>query len=164
MFAPNEPGISDAGLPNDSAARIIALSWQTATIEDMRNTSAIGNKTAGIVLAALLQTGQRPLLPFGDGYPYDIALDDDGRLMRVQCKTGRLLNGAVYFPTSIWCRGNKYRPYRNDVDYFGVYCPDTQEVYLVPVGDVPDRGASLRVEAPRNNQTKGVRWAKDYVI
>jgi len=133
-------------------------------IEDVRNTSAVGNRTAGIVLAALLQTGHRPLLPFGDGHPYDIALDDDGRLMRVQCKTGRLIKGAVYFPTSIWCRGNKYRPYRNDVDYFGVYCPGTEQVYLVPVGDVPDRGASLRVEAPRNNQSKGVRWAKDYVI
>jgi hypothetical protein len=33
----------------------------------------MGNRTAGIVLAALLQAGQLPLLPFGDGYPYGLA-------------------------------------------------------------------------------------------
>jgi hypothetical protein len=57
-----------------------------------------------------------------------------------------------------------WRPYRDDVDYFGVYCPDTDAVYLVPITDVPDRGACLRVKPTKNNQAKGVRWAKDYVL
>lgn len=140
------------------------MSVALRTLDHVRKTSAIGNLTTGIVLAALLETGHRPLLPFGDGHPYDIALDSDGRLMRVQCKTGRLIKGAVCFPTSIWCRGNKYRSYRGDIDYFGVYCPDTKQVYLVPVGDVPDRSASLRVDPPANSQTKGIRWAIDYEI
>ena len=138
-------------------ARVLNLTY-------VRDTSAIGNRTTGIVLSALLQAGHRPLLPFGDGHPYDLAFDQNGELRRVQCKTGRMMNGAVYFPTSIWCRDNKWRPYRNDVDYFGVYCPDTDAVYLVPITDVPDRGACLRVERAKNNQAKGVRWAKDYVL
>jgi len=45
-----------------------------------------------------------------------------------------------------------------------VYCPDTDAVYLVPITDVPDRGACLRVKPTKNNQAKGVRWAKDYVL
>jgi hypothetical protein len=36
--------------------------------------------------------------------------------------------------------------------------------YLVPITDVPDRGACLRVKPTKNNQAKGVRWAKDYVL
>ena len=28
----------------------------------------------------------------------------------------------------------------------------------------PDCGACLRVEPTKNNQAKGVRWAKDYVL
>ena len=64
-------------------------------IDNVRNTSEIGNRTEGIVLAALLQAGYRPLLPFGDGHPYDIAFDDGGKLSRAQCKTGRLIRGAV---------------------------------------------------------------------
>ena len=70
----------------------------SVTVNGMRQTSATGNRTAGFVLAALLEAGYRPLLPFGDGHPYDIAFDDDGRLLRVQCKTGRLIKGAVCFP------------------------------------------------------------------
>jgi hypothetical protein len=30
--------------------------------------------------------------------------------------------------------------------------------YLVPIADVPDRGACLRVKPTKNNQAKGVRW------
>ena len=131
----------------------------------MRDTSSVGNKTEAIVLAALVQAGYSPLLPFGGGHPYDIALDDDGRLIRIQCKTGRLLKqGTIFFPTASWCRNMSYRSYRGYVDLFGVYCPATKEVYLVPIGDVPDRAAYLRVEPTRNGQEKGVRWAQDYVI
>ena len=36
--------------------------------------------------------------------------------------------------------------------------------YLVPITDVPDLGACLRVKPAKNNQAKGVRWAKDYVL
>jgi hypothetical protein len=33
-----------------------------------------------------------------------------------------------------------------------------------PITDIPDRGACLRVKPTKNNQAKGVRWAKDYVL
>jgi hypothetical protein len=131
----------------------------------MRNTSSIGNKSEAIVLAALVHAGYSTLLPFGGGRPYDIAIDVGDKLLRVQCKTGRLLKeGVVFFPTAIWCRNMSYRSYRGDVDFFGVYCPATEQVYLVPIADVPARAASLRVVPPKNGQTRGVRWAKDYVI
>jgi hypothetical protein len=131
----------------------------------MRDTSSIGNKTEAMVLAALVQVGYNPLIPFGGGHPYDIALDDGGKLLRIQCKTGRLLKeGAIFFPTAIWCRNLSYRSYRGDVDLFGVYCAATGQVYLVPIADVPEKAASLRVVPPRNGQTRGIRWAKDYVI
>lgn len=131
----------------------------------VRDTSSIGNQTEAMVLSALVQVGYRPLLPFGAGQPYDIALDDGGKLLRVQCKTGRLMKeGVIFFPTASWCRNMSYRSYRGDVDLFGVYCPGTAEVYLVPIDDVPGRVASLRVAPPRNGQITGVRWARDYVI
>jgi hypothetical protein len=63
----------------------------------------------------------------------------------LRCYTSALVKGAVVFPTAIMCRNNMYRSYRGDVDYFGVYCPGTAQVYLVPIADVPDRAANLRV-------------------
>jgi len=121
----------------------------------MRDTSSIANKTEAVVLAALVQAGYCPLLPFGGGHPYDIALDQGSELIRIQCKTGRLLKeGVVFFPTAIWCRNMSYRSYRGDIDASGVYCPGTGEVYLVRIRDVPDRAAYLRVE-PKEWSGKG---------
>lgn len=45
-----------------------------------------------------------------------------------------------------------------------VYCPQTHEVYLVPVSDVPESSVNLRIDAPMNNREKGIRWAKSCVI
>jgi hypothetical protein len=92
-------------------------------------------------------------------------VDQDGELRRVQCKTGRLVRGAVVFATTRYT-GRKHRTYQeHEIDYFGVYCPDTDAVYLVPIEEVgPHTSAYLRVEPARNNQTKGVRWAVDYEV
>jgi len=116
-------------------------------------------------LGVLVQAGYRALIPFGTGHPYDLAIDDGGKFARVQCKTGRLLaEGVVFFPTASWCRNMSYRSYQGDVDLVGVYCPGTSEVYLVPIEDVPAKGAYLRVAPTKNGQSRDVRWAKDYVI
>jgi hypothetical protein len=55
-------------------------------------------------------------------------------------------------------------PLSSTPDLVGVYCAATEQVYLVPIADVPEKGAYLRFEPPKNGQTRGIRWAKDYVI
>ncbi len=48
---------------------------------------------------------------------------------------------------------------------FGVYCPQNQIVYLVPIERVPCITlGTLRVEPPRNGQTHNIRWARDYEL
>jgi hypothetical protein len=54
--------------------------------------------------------------------------------------------------------------YKDEIDLFGVYCPGTEKVYLVPVEDVPCGEACLRLIPPRNHQKSKIRWAKDYEI
>ncbi len=58
--------------------------------------------------------------------------------------------------------GGVERSYRGEADEFGVYCLETQAVYLVPVDEVPTRMVSLRVGPARNNQERRVRWAEPY--
>src|SRR5207249_10736790 len=62
---------------------------------------------------------------------------------RSQSKTGRMFRGAVYFrPHRLraarretgWQR--RVTDYKGEVDYFGVYCPEMDAVYLVPIGDI----------------------------
>ena len=112
------------------------------------------------------------LLPFGENHRYDLLIDEGDRFIRVQCKTGRLRNGAIWFNTCSYTyhhpsnRGTKpYKhAYKGQADAFGVYCPDTDRVYLVPVDEVGSNCATLRVDPPKNNQSKRVRWAQDYEL
>ena len=46
---------------------------------------------------------------------------------------------------------------------FVVHCPETDRIYAVPVGDSGVlKAVSLRVTAPANGQTKGIRWAASH--
>ena len=50
-------------------------------------------------------------------------------------------------------------------DVFVVHCPETDRIYAVPVGDSGVlKAVSLRVTAPANGQTKGIRWAADHEL
>ena len=125
--------------------------------------SQVGERAEAAVLAALACSGKEVLLPFGGQRRYDLAFVEDGRLWKVQCKAGRERNGVIQFRTYSVGRG-PCRDYAEDADLFGVYCHERQEVYLVPVSDVPSRGAHLRLKPPLNGQVSGIRWASDYLL
>lgn len=65
----------------------------------MRNTSQIGEVSRWQIMAALSRHGKQFLLPVGDHLRYDLAIDDEGKFLRIQCKTGRLRKGVVSFAT-----------------------------------------------------------------
>lgn len=88
----------------------------------------------------------------------------------MQCKTGRFRNGCVVFNA---CSSYAHhasakvtkRDYRGEVDFFAVYCQEVGTVYLIPIEDLNvARVGCLRVENPRNNQRRGVRFAAGYEI
>jgi hypothetical protein len=101
---------------------------------------------------------------FGAHSRVDLVFQDESGFHRVQCKTSRLVEGsAVLFRTSS-NTNHKPKDYRGEVDLFGVYSPQLEQVFLVPVNDVPPRYGTLRIDPPLNCQEKGVRWARDYVL
>src|SRR5579864_547175 len=130
----------------------------------------IGDRSTLAIILALTEAGYHVLLPFGENTRYDLVIDVNGSLSRVQCKTGRLRKGAVCFRTSssYYHHPTPSPPakhYRDQVDFFAVYCGETCGVYLVPIDDLAaEWQAWLRVDAPRNNQHRGVRFAADYEI
>lgn len=129
------------------------------------NTKEIGERSEGQVLAALLKAGKTILMPFGDNQRYDLVVDEDGVFKRIQCKTGRLKNGVILFKVSSTVgRKGKNISYQGQVEVFGVYCPETDDVYLVPIEKVGVKEFSLRIATPKNGQKKDLHWAKDYCI
>ncbi len=127
----------------------------------------VGQRSEAIVIAELVRRGYRVLLPFGVNQRYDLVLDLDGRFMRVQCKTGRLRQGAVTF-RALSTRSNTKqtvrRSYTGEVELFVVYCPDNEQIYAVPVDEATISQGSLRVSPTANGQSRGIRWAKDYEL
>jgi hypothetical protein len=128
-------------------------------------TALKGNTTEARVLTALVERDFAVLIPFGEGHPYDLVIHlVSDRFLRVQCKTARIHNGCVLFNSRSTDHGNGAGAYYGLADLFGVYCPPTNSVYLVPVPDVPPSNAFLRLEPTRNNQRRGIRFAADFHI
>jgi hypothetical protein len=134
----------------------------------------VGDQSQAMVLGRLVQAypDAQVWIPFGENTRADLVIEKNDRFIRVQCKTGRLRKGVVRFST---CSHTYHHPsnrgtrpyqhhYRGQADLFGVYCPETDGVYLVPVDDVGMTYGSLRIEPAQNNQTKKIRWACDYQL
>lgn len=129
------------------------------------NPTIIGNRTEGEVLAALMRNGFSVLLPFGGGLRYDLVYDNGADLIRVQCKTARYKNGSVEFRASSVESATKHTNYTDQIDEFGIYCSQLNTVYLVPITHITGWSTQhLRVEPTKNNQSEGIRWAKQYEI
>jgi hypothetical protein len=127
----------------------------------------VGQRTEGAILSELVRRGYAVLLPFGVNQRYDLVIDIEGRFVRAQCKTGRLMRGVVEFRTRS-VRSNTARTvtrgYVGEADIFLVYCRDTGRIYSVPVDEAPRGQMCLRVEPTVNGQAHGVNWAKDYEL
>jgi hypothetical protein len=147
-------------------------SWEKETEKLMSNikakltTKEVGERAQGVILAQVMKYGYIILIPFGEGRRYDMVIEKDRRFFRLQCKAGWYENGVVKFNTCsvYWWAKTKKSYTREEVDYFAVYCEHTGKVYLVPPEDVGTTLGFLRVEPTASNQTKRVRWAKDYEI
>jgi hypothetical protein len=135
----------------------------------MEHPKDVGDRTTLAIMLALHESGYQVSTPFGENTRYDLVLDDGARLLRLQCKSGRMRLGAVEFATasSYAHHPNEKRTqrhYRGQIDAFAVYCRETRGVYLIPIEELPLDRAYLRVLQPQNGQRKRVRFAAEYEI
>jgi hypothetical protein len=125
-----------------------------------------GTRAEGAVLSALLRCGYNVLIPFGPAR-YDLVREKDGRFERIQCKTAALTKtGALRFAVTNTPPSMTHKTYVGEVDFFGVYSPDLERVYLVPIEAVASykREMWLRLEASRNGQVNGTNLAAKFLL
>ena len=132
------------------------------------NPKAKGEKTLAVVIAEFIKRDYVVLLPFGDNQRFDLALYLDGKFVRVQVKTAHLSNsgdGFNFATASVRTNTKKHirSNYRGQVDYFAVYCPNIEKVYLVPVDNVGVSNATLRLKAAKSGVNSYLQ-AKDYEL
>lgn len=134
-------------------------------IEKSSHPKEVGDISNAMILAKLVKNKKKVLIPFGENNRYDLVIDEKGKFSRIQCKTGRYKGelGVILFPT--YSLGGKKQAlyYFGEIEYFAIYCPELEKVYMIGVDDAGKTG-QFRVTPPKNNQKWGVKWAKDYEI
>lgn len=98
---------------------------------------------------------------------YGLVIDDGKSLARVQVKTGRLNRGVITFKTystHTHRNGVACKPYTDEIEFFGVFCPELCTSYLIPITDTAPLSGAIRVDPTRNGQYSRIRWAESYLL
>jgi prevent-host-death family protein len=122
------------------------------------------------IAAAATKLGVSVLRPIVDHERYDLAFEIGDRILRVQCKWGRLaddravitvqLQGSWLSPTSGYVRTSYAE---NEIDLVAVYCAELDRSFLLPIALVAGRRAiNLRLAPPKNGQRACINLASDF--
>jgi hypothetical protein len=118
------------------------------------------------IVARAVELGIPVLWPLNDGLRYDLVFDV-GTLVRVQCKWARRRGDAVVVPMRT-CRRGAVGLVRTaytsaEIDAVAAFVPELDECFYVPMAPFDGQTmVNLRLSRPRNNQRRGIHWAKDY--
>jgi PD-(D/E)XK nuclease superfamily protein len=120
------------------------------------------------ITAAAVELGLVVLRPFPEGRRYDLVIDTGPRLLRVQCKWGRL-QGSVIVVILATCRYTPREGYvrtkytADDVDGIAVYCQRLNRCFYLPIDDVSGRSSiHLRLVPAANRQKTAINFAEQY--
>ena len=100
-------------------------------------------------------TGKMP-----QGCPYDFVLDKkDGVIHRIQVKYRSLSKtGTISLKVTQNTFTNRVSYTSNNIDFFAVYIPELDKVYLIPVTELEGKiEVCFRCLPSKNNQTEKVR-------
>ncbi len=132
------------------------------------NSKTKGDLSVIKVIGRFMEKGYSVSIPFGDCQKYDLIVDFNTSLKKVQVKTGRIRKGSLLFSvlsTITRAKGKIVTAnYVGLVDYFAVFAPENGKVYLIPSSytDLFKTGVNLRIDPPKNNQKKKINLAVDF--
>jgi hypothetical protein len=133
------------------------------------DTKRIGNSTELNCIAHLYDCGCEILLPYGDNQKYDIVVEYKRKFYKIQCKAANATykeDGSIDFITfrTSWESGRQTRTRvhysKEDIDFFATFFDG--QCYLIPVEETASTVKTIRFALPKNGQTKGITFAKDY--
>jgi hypothetical protein len=128
-----------------------------------------GAAAEAAITAAVIQLGLTVLRPLCEGRRYDLIVDLEPALLRVQCKLARQTGGVL----SVRMQTSRHTPHGyvftsyspSEIDAVVAYSSELNRCFLLPIAEVAGmRGVHLRLEAPKNNQAQGIKWAADYEL
>lgn len=141
------------------------ISFEKRTING--NNKNIGEIGERIAIGELAKYGIDVLLPMSDNLPYDFVIDYNNKFYKCQVKSSNHLTkyNGIFFSlvTNNWYSRKEKIYTDTDVDIF--ICCDMSTIYLFKYDELIDKkGITIRYNEAKNNQTKGIKFAADYVI
>ncbi len=133
------------------------------------NSTVIGNVGETLALSEFSRRGITVLIPFGQNVPYDLAIEINGILYRIQCKTTEKVHDNCKMRFNI-CRTNgftgQHKPYSKDeIDFLFVHCIENGYIGLVPIEETNNqREIVIRTSPSKNKQKNGIRMMEDYEL
>jgi hypothetical protein len=102
--------------------------------------------------------------PVSDHCPYDLVLDDDSELLKVQVKHATFSEGKIechFKRSNPNARRTNDSYYTSDeIDAYVLYCSENDELYWIDIEDAPKSRIVLRTETEIDHPN--TRWAHDY--
>lgn len=131
------------------------------------NSKQLGNITELETMLAFIKQGFNVLTPYGDCERYDFVVDAKNKFYKIQCKTASTEDDGASFRFS--CRSTNrqnghtihHHYTKDEIDYF--MTSFNGKCYLIPVEEC-GCDKKLRILSPKNDQTRGIIWAKDYEL
>ena len=126
-----------------------------------------GAAAEAAITAMTIQLGLTVLRPLCEGRRYDLVIDLEPELLRVQCKMARRASGTLL----VALQTNRYTPSgyvstsytAAEIDVIAAYSPELNRGFLIPIDEASGRRAiHLRLDPTRNNQAQRIKWARDY--
>lgn len=132
----------------------------------MSNPKEVGERTEAAILNHFIQKGIPVSVPWGNNQRYDLIIEEDGKLLKAQCKTGTYKKGVMSFSTSSKAGGKVRKDYAGQIDCFLVYCKQLDKFYKVNIENAPNvNNMTLRVDPLKKFGPKStIKWAKDYEV
>ena len=133
------------------------------------NTVGIGDVGEAIAVVEFTQQGFMVSKPLSNNARYDLIVDKDNKLYRVQVKTTQSIkDGKMIFSTKTMnytqgaIKSTRYE--KEEVDLFFLYCVENGWKGLFNVQEVEQIPTELKIRiAPtKNGQRIGIRFAEDY--
>ena len=136
----------------------------------MATTKTKGDLAELMVAADLRRKGYKVAIPFGEDWDYDLVIERDSRLERVQVKHARS-DGAV---VEAACRSHSLTNGKvkrtkfytaATIDWLAIYDVTTDRCFYVSARELGNgrTSISLRLAPTRNHQSRGIRLAADYL-
>jgi len=117
------------------------------------------------VAAHLMSLGFGVFAEMGDLSRVDLIVLVENRPIKIQVKTRNLKEGKISVDSRKSGPGYRYRYKPEDVDVFAIYIPQKDAILFLNVNQIlKAKGTTvIRVDKPKNHQTKRINWFEDYL-